>query len=135
MQVPVSLIERLTKAIGEHLSSPYCQAGVESDEMLWREATALLSQPTPTAKTRQQRAQQVIDRNQRNRLRSQPPATPPRIEDMAPGTTFVDPLGERWTILQDRSEMRWAESDSGDEWDIEYFDPSRIRDVTPPAGA
>jgi hypothetical protein len=59
-------------------------------------------------------------------------AEPVSIADMTPGTTFVDSEGERWTIRQDRDGDPWANSDSGDAWDLDDFDPSTIRDVTPP---
>lgn len=59
-------------------------------------------------------------------------AAPVDIASMAPGTTFVDSNGERWTIRQDREGEPWANSDTGDAWDLDDFDPSTIRDVTPP---
>lgn len=55
---------------------------------------------------------------------------PPHIEDMAPGTTFTEEV--RWTVTgtlstgvvvaQSKDGMRFADK----------FDPSTIRDVTPP---
>lgn len=58
-------------------------------------------------------------------------ATPPSIADMVPGTTFDCP--ERWTVgpptLQGR---QWAFR-SGEGRYLDEFDPSTIRDVTPPA--
>lgn len=68
---------------------------------------ALLSQPVPTADE------------------------PPRIEDMAPGTKFTEEV--RWTITGTLSTgMTVAHSAAGEMRFADRFDPSTIRDVTPP---
>ncbi len=67
---------------------------------------ALLSQPTPTAE-------------------------PPSIEEMAPGTTFTEEV--RWTVTGTLSTgSTVAHSRSGEMRFADRFDPSTIRDVTPP---
>ena len=60
-----------------------------------------------------------------------PTAEPPRIEDLAPGTTFTARGGMHFTVLaldiiQDAAKRHYL---------ARQFDPSTIRDVQPPAGA
>lgn len=121
--VPVSLIQRAHDAID---APNTWTADIRA------ELAAYLSQPTPTAqpKTRQQRAQEVIDRNERNRLRSAPPS----IADMVPGATFVQAVA--WTVAVSGRGEKYAYRPCGrfgsqviTDNDI---DPSTIRDVTPP---
>jgi hypothetical protein len=61
-------------------------------------------------------------------------AKPPRIEDMAPGTTFTEEV--RWTVTGTLSTgSTVAHSGSGEMRFADRFDPSTIRDVTPPKDA
>lgn len=61
-----------------------------------------------------------------------PSAEPPRIEDMAPGTTFTASTWQKylshWTYLPDGGVL----SGMGVWHDRADVDPSTIRDVTPP---
>lgn len=124
VQVPVSLIEDARDAI---------------DTQDWEHANtraaldALLSQSTPTADEpgltpSELRAWRALDQQKAD-------AGPPRIEDMAPGTTFrADTIatryGSRWTVLPSGR----VESGMGIGHEASEIDPSTIRDVTPPAG-
>lgn len=134
VEVPVSLIRSLH---AEPVLSAYHRAVL----------AALLSQPTPTAEPVSPRclfahtmvtadgrcgrcgAQLVDPRGQAD--------APPRIADMAPGTTFVArPSGSpRWLAF---SRLPGADPDvednEGDRWRWFAIDPSTIRDVTPPSG-
>lgn len=67
-------------------------------------------------------------------------ATPPSIADMAPGTTFTEASNgwprSAWTVGQRHDGTKYVKRQS-DGWtvlDLDYFDPSTIRDVTPPSG-
>ncbi len=68
-----------------------------------------------------------------------PTAEPPRIEDLAPGTTFrakhVDPeecgnAMRTWFVFGLRRVILF--NDWGQRWSVDSIDPSTIRDVTPP---
>ena len=54
---------------------------------------------------------------------------PPRIEDMAPGTTFEYP--ERWTVVKNGTADAYARNKQNARF-LDEFDPSTIRDVTTP---
>lgn len=137
VQVPVSLIESAADALT-----------LVGDMAASNELLALLSQPTPTAE-QECTCFPVPERLHTTHYGATDPATtlepnpdcplhfptaePPRIEDMAPGTTFtaVSLRGpERWTRQIDGVTDR-----HGNVWSIDELDPSTIRDVTPPKEA
>lgn len=67
-----------------------------------------------------------------------PADTPPRIEDMGPGTTFSrdDYPDEVWTVKRDICDGGiYALSDGHRSQNVEDIDPSTIRDVRPPKDA
>ena len=140
MQVPVSLIERVKRAV---LDTAFLSQ--EDAEAVWQRVAAALSQPTPSAERDDLLSclelgddgnyhwdTDMLDRLLERHM-GEFPAAPPRIEDMAPGTTFTAPL-------RDNSEdRRWmvtahglASSDGSAGVDSKWIDPSTIRDVTPP---
>jgi hypothetical protein len=63
------------------------------------------------------------------------PQPTPRAEPMAPGTTFIAPYpsygGGFWTVREGEDELI-AATHTGDEIPLRDFDPSSMRDVTPP---
>lgn len=59
-------------------------------------------------------------------------AEPPRIEDMAAGTTFTQEV--RWTVRHNAIREPYVENDT-DALPWHYIDPSTIRDVTLPKEA
>jgi len=153
IQVPVSLIERAPHAPGCQVAGLWIlpenggRAVQQSGKCTcWKaEVDALLSQPTPSAERDDLLSclelgddgnyhwdTDMLDRLLERHM-GEFPAAPPRIEDMAPGTTFTAPL-------RDNSEdRRWmvtahglASSDGSAGVDSKWIDPSTIRDVTPP---
>jgi hypothetical protein len=121
VQVPASLIEAL---LGESEPSRRVEAR--------RQARALLSQPTPTAEPIDAVSASCVDGAAPEQQRET--AEPPRIEDMAPGTTFTEEV--RWTVTGTLSTgSTVAHSGSGEMRFADRFDPSTIRDVTPPKDA
>ncbi len=121
---------------------------------------ALLSQPTPTAEStqtcgvcgRKYPASDTRDTcpvcwpgfgeygagfHKADGTRQQP--EPPRIEDMALGTTFVRntdrwDVARRWTVREDGKGVRYLVDYDGRRWPPSMFPPFVIRDVTPPTG-
>lgn len=123
MQVPVKSIEdeleyrvRTVLArvrMAEKHDEPYPREWVNNQIGAGRGCVrALLSQPTPSAEPKQlspDAMQRALDYH----------GWPPRIEDMAPGTTFT-------------AEARFLVDVHGTPLAHSGFDPSTIRDVTPP---
>jgi len=64
-------------------------------------------------------------------------AEPPSIADMAPGTTFTAPHPESgyrsWTVVEDGAHGWWAVDIKRNGVPLLRFDPSTIRDVSPPS--
>lgn len=122
MPVPVSLIEQAANLLAY---------GGTRDLDLAGSFRALLSQPTPTAEpmSTEQIGQEYL------RLIT----TPPRIEDMAPGTRFVaeglgvpgvdHPFEVRMTDSSEQVLYCHLHHTGAQPW---YVDPSTIRNVTPP---
>jgi hypothetical protein len=163
VQVPVSLIEQLPHAplCRYDRTDALAYRGERANCDCWK--SEVLSQPTPSAEpkvTPEQRSWQArmlrdAARNTRGGAREwllrradwfeNPPlvgiaaatAEPPRIEDMAPGTTFTEASGgwprTAWTVGQRHDGTKYAKRQS-DGWvlDPKCIDPSTIRDVTPP---
>lgn len=124
VQVPVSLIERAEAA--------------KSDADAWRvvgdlllcvpETAAALSQPTPNAETCICNTGPDTDGPD---IDCHVHGLPPGIEDMAPGTTFTEEI--RWTVTAtSRPNILVAHSEHGGIRFLDQFDPSTIRDITPP---
>ncbi|MDT0211220.1 hypothetical protein [Curtobacterium sp. BRD11] len=93
--------------------------------------SALLSQPTPTAEPIDAVSASCVDGATPEQQRET--AEPPRIEDMAPGTTFTAAASSdvwRWAVRQDGQVVSGL--GIGPKSSI---DPSTIRDVTPPRSA
>lgn len=59
---------------------------------------------------------------------------PPRIEDMAPGTTFTAEVPDRWLVQVESGGALFADT-CVERKSLEHIDPSTIRDVTPPMEA
>lgn len=156
VQVPVSLIER-----AEAAKSDADAWRVVGDLLLCApETAAALSQPGPSDKpmraAQSDDGDRLIEFAERilgvpldpwqkrlcrrvfggnvGRSTGRPDATPPRIEDMAPGTTFVQAV--TWAVAASGSGKKYAHRQVGKfgsqlitDHDI---DPPTIRDVTPP---
>ena len=142
MQVPVSLIERVKRAV---LDTAFLSQ--EDAEAVWQRVAAALSQPTPSAERDDLLSclelgddgnyhwdTDMLDRLLERHM-GEFPAAPPRIEDMAPGTTFtaVDPgrLGDRATF-EVLNNHRGRNVETWVHWAPSSFISSTIRDVTPP---
>lgn len=140
VQVPVSLIER---ALTSMTTERYDNAAA-------RELEALLPQPTPTAEHADDCSIDVVTwvpgwEGVPTALPGHcdcgrgADAKPPRIEDMAPGTTFtarlhlMDGLTDRCVFM--RVDGVDVVDDAGARWHPQDIDPSTIRDVTPPKEA
>lgn len=125
VQVPVSLIERAIEDAVQKWwdgdQAPEDQGATYLAKAVKTAVLALLSQPTPSAE----------------------PYTPEdgpapwgylptdRIEDMAPGTTFTALVELDFTATTFLGQ--WVASDpDGHHWVAGDFNPSTIRDVTPP---
>ncbi len=139
-----------------------CGAYEDARSVAWRAgrdaAVALLSQPTPTAEPdacpRCGGTGEVEDDSHRHTGlptvgrcglcggSGRVTAEPPRIEDMAPGTTFVGTLSPtRGSVAEPRTRRLFVTvgpdlyDERGLHWYEEDVDPSTIRDVTPPKEA
>lgn len=158
VQVPVSLIERIERELeyrvrtvasrirmAEKHDEPYPREWVDNEVVAGRERVrALLSQPTPTAEPCKRCAgtgyitsppmPDVVDLPCPNCS----DAEPPRIEDMAPGTTFTGTTRQWPTQRFERVSRGRVKAENGTLWSpLDYqgrerIDPSMIRDVTPP---
>jgi hypothetical protein len=101
---------------------------------------ALLSQPTPTAEPSALGLREHIGPDGSNYIM---PAEPPRIEDMAPGTTFicegkgVPGVEHHMRVTRhtriDETRILWCLTHKFGA-DESYVNSSTIRDVTPPKG-
>ena len=100
-----------------------------------RELDALLSQPTPSAEAMSADEFSARWRGADTALRRMSePAEPPRIEDMAPGTTFTAILnGGKRLRTYTVTERRILTESEGGAYALGDIDPSTIRDVQPPA--
>lgn len=130
VRVPVSLIEQEIR-VG--------MQSVETPKQLARRIETLLSQPTPTAEddfikrirnTTPRTDQSAFDMETQRPLG--PPAAPPSIADMVPGTTFRDDLGVVYLRMSPREDDFVLTDSRGYFWFAYQIDPSTIRDVTPP---
>lgn len=148
VQVPVSLIERAVRVLDDGSATVYEWDAVQD------ELTALLSQPTPTTETsscvicsRSIVRLDLKDGTQPWRhaegtnahpavgpLSNGQAAEPPRIEDMAPGTTFTAEVPDRWLVQVESDGALFADT-CVERKSLEHIDPSTIRDVQEPKGA
>jgi hypothetical protein len=126
--------EQIAEAIAESWSNHGYDSGRIADAVL-----ALFQQPTPSAEPEESGVCYCGTALESHAIEEHnyvdmgfPPAEPVRIADMAPGTRFRDSDGAWWTIRRTEDGDTWANGDDGDAWDLLDFDPSTVRDVTPP---
>jgi hypothetical protein len=148
VQVPVSLIERIEATTNALRHMPILEAGSGVPDVRFNlnvvtehfnaifaavsDAKALLSQPTPSAVLTGGIGYPVREAAQRedDRTRNVAIAAPPSIADMVPGTTFE--YGERWTVGHNLPDQPPHAHRGLEARYLDQFDPSTIRDVTPP---
>ena len=137
VQVPVSLIERMP-----HGQWCCTRSGVSPCNCHRAQFVALLSQPTPTAEpsplwcaddTPHDAHRARNEFGGWNECTGRPAPEPPRVEDMAPGTTFTAEFhGDRDMFFRCRDSLaragRYLVA-------MDAIDPSTIRDVRPPKDA